>query len=391
IADVPQAIIKHIAKTIPLELPHVEKWESYHRSGTGIRQIAMIRQYREAKAFDDQARQLMLQSMQNSVLEKDEKSDIINVAIAELVKNSYELPAFHTLIKTVNHVHATAYRTLYQYVSNALNPTEKGELDALFHSKDGSTYSDWNMIKQDPGRPTLSQLKEWISRKKWIHERHVRTDFFRNLRIPPAKITRLANEAMTLDSAGMKKVEPHKRYTLAIALLHTQFAKTIDDIGEMYTKRIAISDHKAEKSLIDLKEKREKQTDHLVTILRDTVTAYQSEGSLEHRLKTLETLIGGSRGQCILEKCEKHLAYTGNNYFSFTWKHLESHRSEMIKMLESLELRSTTQNKGLENSISFLLENKNRKSDWISVIHLENKKENRVSLPLVDLSWIPEK
>ncbi|WP_459501459.1 hypothetical protein [Bacillus sp. C1] len=48
----------------------------------------------------------------------------------------------------------------------------------MFQSKDGSTYSDWNMSKQDPGRPTLSQLKEWISRKKWIHDRHVRTDFF---------------------------------------------------------------------------------------------------------------------------------------------------------------------------------------------------------------------
>ncbi|WP_459501460.1 site-specific integrase [Bacillus sp. C1] len=79
----------------------------------GIRQIAMIRQYREVKPFDEQAHQLLLQSMQNSVLEKDEKSDIINVAIAELVKNSYELPAFHTLIKTVNHVHAMAYRALY--------------------------------------------------------------------------------------------------------------------------------------------------------------------------------------------------------------------------------------------------------------------------------------
>nr|WP_304522108.1 hypothetical protein [Bacillus toyonensis] len=66
---------------------------------------------------------------------------------------------------------------------------------------------------------------------------------------------------------------------------------------------------------------------------------------------------------------------------------MKSHRSEMIKMLESLELKSTTHNKGLENSISFLLENKNRKSDWISVMHLENKE----SLPLVDLSWIPEK
>jgi ElaB/YqjD/DUF883 family membrane-anchored ribosome-binding protein len=76
---------------------------------------------------------------------------------------------------------------------------------------------------------------------------------------------------MTLDAARMKKVESHKRYTLAVALLFAQLAKTIDDMGEMYTKRVASANSQAEKSLKDLKEKREKQTDGLVTVLRDTV------------------------------------------------------------------------------------------------------------------------
>ncbi|PGQ06643.1 hypothetical protein COA09_25335 [Bacillus cereus] len=66
-----------------------------------------------------------------------------------------------------------------------------------------------------------------------------------------------------------------------------------------------------------MKEKREKQTDALITALRDTITTYQLEGSSETRLKLLETLIGGNRGQQILENCEEHLAYTGNNYYSF--------------------------------------------------------------------------
>ncbi|MEK4282532.1 MULTISPECIES: Tn3 family transposase [unclassified Cytobacillus] len=211
--------------------------------------------------------------------------------------------------------------------------------------------------------------------------------------MPPAKITRLADEAMTLDAAGMKKVEPYKRYTLAVTLLFAQFAKTIDDIGEMYTKRVAIAENKAEKSLNDLKERREKQTDALISTLRDTVVAFQSEGSTEHRLKALEKMIGGNRGQLVLENCENHLAYTGNNYFSFIWKHLKSNRSELIKMLESLELKSTTQNKGLEQAISFLLENKNKKSEWIPITQLNKKGDNKddwESIPLVDLSWVPE-
>lgn len=369
ISDVPQVIIKHIAKVSEQELPDIEKWDSYHRTGTGKRQISMIREYRKVKMFDNRARQMMLVAMENAAIEKDAKSDIMNIAMDELVKHSYELPAFSTLVKAADHVHAAAYRALYQFVSNSLNHVEKEKLDALFQNREGSTYSVWHMLKQDPSRPTLGQLKEWIYRKNWISGHHIGTDFFQRLRIPTAKITRLAEEAMTLDASGMKKVEPHKRYTLVVALLFAQFAKTMDDIGEMYTKRVAISVHKAEKSLHDLKEKREKQTDDLVAILRDTVVAYQSKESAEQRLKALEKMIGGNRGHRVLENCENHLAYTGNNYFSFMWKHLKSNRSELMKMLESLELKSTTQNKGLEQAISFLLENKNKKSDWIPITH----------------------
>ncbi|WP_336974033.1 hypothetical protein [Bacillus thuringiensis] len=51
--------------------------------------------------------------------------------------------------------------------------------------------------------------------------------FFQNLHIPPAKVERLAAEAKTLDAARMKELEPHKRYTLAISLLHVQHAKRL--------------------------------------------------------------------------------------------------------------------------------------------------------------------
>ena len=118
ITDVPLVIIKHIAKISNISLSGDEKWDSYHRTGTGKRQITMIRNYRQAKIFDNQARQIMLSAMENAVLEKDAKSDIVNVAIDELVKHSYELPAFQTLVKSVDHIHSTAYRTLYKQVAD---------------------------------------------------------------------------------------------------------------------------------------------------------------------------------------------------------------------------------------------------------------------------------
>lgn len=179
ITDVPLVIIKHIARTSNITLSGNEKWDSYHRTGTGKRQITMIRNYRKAKVFDNQTRQIMLTAMENAVLEKDAKSDIVNITIDELVKHSYELPAFQTLVKSVDHIYSVAYRTLYKRVVDSLSNEEKEKTDTLFQQIDGATYSDWYAIKRDPGRPTLEQIKTWIARKNWISDRQLGSNFFK--------------------------------------------------------------------------------------------------------------------------------------------------------------------------------------------------------------------
>ncbi|WP_242196191.1 hypothetical protein [Bacillus cereus group sp. BfR-BA-01492] len=72
-------------------------------------------------------------------------------------------------------------------------------------------------------------MRRWIYRKKRLDKRQVRFNFYQRFQIPPAKIERLAAEAKTLDASRMKKLEPHKRYTLAVSLLSIQLANTIDD------------------------------------------------------------------------------------------------------------------------------------------------------------------
>ena len=56
------------------------------------------------------------------------------------------------------------------------------------------------------------------------------------------------------------------------------------------------------------------RTDELVTTLRDVVRAYQTEDEVPQRFAAIETIIG-ERSQTLLDECEAHLAYTGNNYF----------------------------------------------------------------------------
>lgn len=393
ITEVPAVIINHIARNAGIQPPDPKKWEGYHRTGTGKRQIIAIRERRGARIFNEEARRVMTDAMTTAVVEKDELVDLINIAIEELVRQRYELPVFNTLKTTAEKVQVASYRELYERVFEALSEKERADLDALFEVRLGTTYSDWHQLKQDPGRPTLKLLREWVVRRNWLMERHTGAQLLNSLRIPLAKVKRMAAEAKTLDAAQMKKMEPKKRLTLALSLLAVQSTQVVDDIGEMLVKRMMKIHKEGKKSLAKYQEQKQKRTDALVATLRDLLTAYQTEGSPEKRLAAMEEVVGGKRSGEVLEECEEHLAYAGNNYFPFLWRHFKSSRADLFQVLRVIRLRSTSQDTMLEQAIDFLRSHQNTRRDWIPTYRVE-KKSRRIGdwerIPLVDLSWVPE-
>ncbi len=52
------------------------------------------------------------------------------------------------------------------------------------------------------------------------------------------KVQNFADEAMTLDAARTQALEPHKRATLAVALISIPAARALDDLGEMFVRRM---------------------------------------------------------------------------------------------------------------------------------------------------------
>ena len=95
----------------------------------------------------------------------------------------------------------------------------------------------------------------------------------------------------------------------------------------------------------------------------------------------------------MLQDCESHLAFSGNNYYSFLWNFYKSHRATLYKIFRSITLTLTTQDKALEEAISFLLSHQHIKKEWIPVVHIEKKGKLRKDwevTPLLDLSWVPD-
>ena len=82
--------------------------ENYNKSGTRLRHAQVIREYLNIKPYGSDARHLIVRAIGAAAKTKDEPSDLINVAIEELVRQHYELPAFSTLIRASNRIRGRA-------------------------------------------------------------------------------------------------------------------------------------------------------------------------------------------------------------------------------------------------------------------------------------------
>ena len=381
--SIPQAIIKHIAQSAGLAC-YLDVLANYETSRTRWRHTNIIRDYLSINPYQTQARRIIVKSMAEASRTKNDLADIINVAIEELVHHRYELPIFNTLVRAAKRVRGIVDRAFYQKVRQNLNSESCKRLDSLFITPELTSKTPWLELKQDPGKPILKNLKALVWRLKWLEELNTYQDALDH--IPNVKLKHFATEAMNLDAARMKELEPYKRYTLAAALIATQSARTLDDLASMFIRRMQKIHVKAKEALDKYREEYQARTDRLITTLRDVVVAYSTEGEVSQRFTEIEKALGENPDQ-LLTECEAHLAYVGNNYYPFLWRFYRSHRAILFQILKQVQLRSTTQDKSIETSIQFLINHQGSRKDWLNVVKTEETKR----IQLLDLEWIPNK
>ncbi|WP_142342296.1 Tn3 family transposase [Bacillus pseudomycoides] len=386
--DIPQTIIHHIAKKAFLPIPTAEVWNSYGESRTYERHYYFVRDYLKVCPFDGQARQIMFDVMSELSSSKDDCADLINAAIEELIHHRYELPVYNTLKDTANEIRRKSYRLIYEQAFQTLSTEQKKNINQLFQPKSSSTYSAWKLIKEDVKRATLSHLRDLISHREWLLSHHIPTGILQSF--PLIKVQQMAAEAKTLDASRMMEMEPKKKYTLAISLVYIQLSKILDDIGEMLIKRMMSIHKKGRQCLQDYNKKNQKRTDSLIETLHGLLVAYQTEGLAEERIDAMKMILKNKEDQ-VLQDCENHLAFSGDNYFSFLWRFFTSHRATLFKILNTVSLRSTNQDKYMEEVIPFLLSHQFTRKEWIDVVRIEKKGAwKKEVIPLLDLSWIPD-
>ena len=426
---IPRHIVDYLAQHVGQPVT-TSDLVTYDASGTRRRHLKVIRDHLGIQPFSRVAQQAMEDAMEAAVLTKDDLVDLINIAIEELVRQRFELPAFSAFERTAAQVRRRSNRRCYLQTLAALSSDEQQRLDALFvvvpatpptapspptnpsnlasAQSRPSPWTPWNRLKEEPGKATLTHLKELLEHLDWLNgwQMSTITDTAGPalVGIPAVKVKRFATEAATLDAARMQHMQPRKRYTLALSLLVTRKAQALDDLAEMAIKRLLKLHQQGKEGFEAYRSEHQGRVDELIAVLREVTQAYRGEGVLEERLEAIEAAFAG-KSAAVLEDCDKHVAFVTNTYYPFLSQFYSSHRALLFKFLRAVTLRSAHQDTALETTISFLVANEHRSGDWLNIGQVERLpfhgyRPRPSSLatpplaphlaPLVDLGWMSD-
>jgi TnpA family transposase len=376
LAQVPRRIIAHITACAGMaEIP--ADLATYDTAiATRYRHMAFIRERLRVTAYGPAARRAMITAAVAAARTKEDLADIINVALEELVRHRYELPAFSTLERAAFTARHTVNRRYHHLIGERLAAPTRARLEEMLTRPQGARRSSWDTVKQEPKSPTLKHMKEVIAHLRWLQTQDIPAAAFAE--IPAVKLQQFAAEARALDVADMNKLRWSKRYALAATLIRRQVAKTLDELTEMFLRRMHKLHQRGEEALEEYRRQHQDRTDALIALLREVALVMLKDGTAGERVAAIAGLFGPDPA-VILERCEEHTAHAGNNYYPFLPTFYRSQRAVFFHFLESVTLRSTSQDRSVEDAIAVLLSHRTTTSPWLEDVGKLN------------LSWVPDK
>src|SRR3984885_8275050 len=212
LTEVPRPILEHVAQcagycSIPEDLFR------YGVSSASRRHMVLILDYSGVKAWGDEAQKAMERASQDAARTLEDLTDIINVALEQLVRQRFELPAFSALHRTAQHARAVANREYHSLVCDQLDAAARERLSIMLTRVEDETKSPWHRLKAEPKQPTSQNNREFLDHLAWLKEQAIGPGIFRE--IPDVKLKQFAAEARSLDVTSMNDLRETKRLTPA--------------------------------------------------------------------------------------------------------------------------------------------------------------------------------
>lgn len=388
IVDVPKPVSNHIRSC--LKFPD-EIVIGYDNSKTMYRHRTAIREYLQITPFNKIALHLAAKSIQTSAQVMDNPADLMNVAIAELIKQRYELPGFNTLNRLVRRVRQIVNQKLFQLIQSRLSDDERQRLLDLLDRQPAEYRSLYNNLKQLPKRPTRNHLNDLIAHLVWLDSLGDIKPLLAD--ITAAKIQHFAAEARVIDASEIKGFNLPKRLALILCLIYSAQVMTRDNLVEMFIKKTKSIQNNAKRELELIKQKQQETTEKIVDVFIDVLQIFIAKPPGDEIIEQVDLVFTPEGGaEQLLTECEAMNAYKGNNYRPLLWKFFKSHRSSFFRLISQLQFKSTTSEQSLIEALNFILKNQDKRGEffkdsidldfaspqWQKLVSFEQEKETKI-------------
>jgi hypothetical protein len=185
-----------------------------------------IRAYLGVHPYDRKAQTAIATAIAQAAEVMEYPADLINVAVEELVKERYELPAFSTLDRLVGHIRTVINNRLFGRITNAMNPTQQAFVDDLLSTSPASGLT-FTLLRSPPKSARLSHVQALQAK----FEQMLTCGDVRQLlvTIAPAKVKSFAAQAKALALTDLRELKLAKRRALLVCLLYRVQVKTRGD------------------------------------------------------------------------------------------------------------------------------------------------------------------
>ena len=304
-------------------------------------------------------------------------ADIINIVVEQCKKRHFELPTFKQLDRLVKHAKSTVNHYLFDKVYASLSDDKINSFDSLLETTDDYQRSGYNALKKLPKNPTFSNFRELLKHHDWLisfGELNKKLEH-----IIPIKLKQFAEQARSLDASDLKDFSVSKRYTLILCLIFHSQMRAKDALAITFYRTIVGMHKKSKIKLENLREYYRIRTQELLIIFSNVLDVMKPDDDELQSMKKMRSEVSDNGGVELLKTdCEQAAALNSNNHLPFLLGFFKGKRSILLRLINALDLRSSTQDNTLINAVNFIIDNKNGRSEYI---------ENEVDLTFTTDQW----
>jgi Domain of unknown function (DUF4158) len=233
--EVPKPILRHIAQCAGFDVVP-DGLAAYDASSVRRRHMALVRDYVGVSSWSEAAQTVMTGACREAARTRDDLTDIINVALEDLVRQRYELPAFNTVLRAARAARTEINQGYHTQIRERLSESALAMLKALLARPAEGTQSSWDRLKNEPKQATTQRTRDFLEHLEWLRKYALPATVFTD--IPDIKVKQFAAEARSLDLSSILDCTDAKRLTLTAALVFVQIARALDDVADMFVRLV---------------------------------------------------------------------------------------------------------------------------------------------------------